>query len=429
MKTRQILPGIANDFTSAEALRPLISQLADKKIVMLGEASHGTHEYYLWRARISKMLIEDCGFSFIAVEGDWPPCYELNRRIKNYENSGQNTQSVLQNFERWPSWMWANWEILELAQCLQNHNLDKEEGAKVGFYGLDVYSLYESLDEVSQYLQKVEPAALSSAREAMRCFEPYRDSDGQRYTFATRIVPKGCSEEVNRMLTEIRGNMPVYPEDREHSFSTEQNAVVIKNAEEYYREMAAGSSYTWNLRDSHMMDTLSRLLDFHDTDAKAIVWAHNTHIGDARYTDMARQGLYNIGQLAREKYGAEKVALIGLGSYSGSVMAGKSWGARAEVMELPKAPEDSWETICHNAGSRFWVNCGELGQDFLSTPIPHRAVGVVYDPQYERFGNYVPTVIPKRYDHFLFFDHTKALHKMDITVKASKLPETFPFGL
>ena len=428
MRDRQILPEMRNDLSSIEELRPLISQWGDKRIVMLGEASHGTHEYYLWRAKISKMLIEDYGFNFIAVEGDWPPCYELNRHIKGYADSQTDTKAVLREFERWPSWMWGNWEILELAQWLQKHNKNSQEGKKVGFYGLDVYSLYESLDEINRYLEEVEPSSLHSAQEAMRCFEPYRGGDGQDYAFSTRIVPQGCSEEVNQMLLDIRKQAPVYPDDREHSFSTEQNAIVIKNAEEYYRQMSAGSEFTWNLRDSHMMQTLDRLLDFHGEGSKAIVWAHNTHIGDARYTDMAGQGLYNIGELAREQFGEGQVALIGFGSYQGQVMAGRAWGAKAEIMELPVAPADSWEAMCHRAGQQFYVACDQLGPGFADD-VPHRAVGVVYKPEYERFGNYVPSVLARRYDYFLFFDQTKALHKLEIDQNTSQIPETFPFGL
>ena len=419
-----------HDFQDIEDLEPLIEDLKNKKLVMLGEASHGTHEYYKWRARISRQLIEKHNFDFIAVEGDWPPCYLLNRHLKNYEEAGNDTFQMLQNFDRWPSWMWANWEVHEMAEWLRRYNTTRSAGARKGFYGLDVYSLWESLDAIMDYLEREDPGALQTARKAMRCFEPHRDEDGQRYARSTYMVPEGCSREVAEMLSEIRRKIPVYNSDHEHVLSTEQNAFVARNAEEYYRVMIQGGASTWNLRDRHMMETLERLMKFHGTNSKAIVWAHNTHIGDASFTDMADDGLFNLGEVARESYGDEQVALVGFGSYEGSVIAGDSWGAPTEEMELPPGRENSWEEICHQAGAQFFVksrdleSCGEL-----QTSLPHRAVGVVYHPAHERFGNYVPSIIPKRYDSFVFIDRTEALKPIDTGIKSKKLPETYPFGL
>lgn len=409
------LKAIKKDFSSIDDLQPLLKTLKSKKVVMLGEASHGTHEYYLWRAKISKKLIEEHGFDFIAIEGDWPPCYLLNRHVKNYRNAEENTQKVIREFKRWPTWMWANWETVGLAQWLREFNAGMPEKDRKGFYGLDVYSLWESLDAIMEYLWDKEPAALNTAKEAMRCFEPYRGENGQRYALGTRLVPKDCSEEVTRMLSKISALAPVYPSDKEHSFSAEQNAFVAKNAEEYYRNMTLGSTYTWNLRDDHMMDTLTRLLEFHGGDAKAIVWAHNTHIGDARYTDMGEREMYNIGQLARERFGRENIALIGFGSYTGKLLAGSSWGADVQEMKLPKGMKGSWEDLCHQLGNQLYLDSEDLKRDEnLRRAIPHRAVGVVYRPEVESFGNYVPTRIPERYDHFLFFDTTKALHNVEV---------------
>lgn len=419
-----------HDFEDEADMDELIHAAKDKKIGMMGEASHGTHEYYNWRARISRRLIAEHGFDFIAVEGDWPPCYRLNRYVKNYKDAGDITREALKAFERWPGWMWANWEIHEWADWLREYNSSLGADQRVGFYGLDVYSLWESLDAVMNYLEKEDPDALKTARKAMQCFEPHRGDDGQSYALSTRLVPEGCSKEVNDMLRKIRRKVPIYNSDKEHVFSTEQNALVAKNAEEYYRLMMQGGKSTWNLRDGHMADTLQRLLKFHGKDAKAIVWAHNTHIGDAAYTDMKGAGLYNIGQLAREHFGEENVFLMGFGAYSGSLIAGRAWGEEAENMVLPKAKENSWEAFCHGAGSQFYV----LSKDLLPHPqlkqsIPHRAVGVVYSPDRERFGNYVPTVIPRRYDGFVFFDESRALHPIDIEIEEDKLPETYPFGL
>jgi erythromycin esterase len=418
-----------NDFKNTEDLQPLIEEIKDKRIVMIGEASHGTHEYYKWRARISKILMEEHGFDFVAVEGDWPPCYELNRHVKNYADAEVATGKVFKKFERWPSWMWANWEVYEWAEWLRHFNKDLPLNKRKGFYGLDVYSLWESLEAIMDYLKQEDQAAFETATTAMRCFEPFGEGDGQKYAMSTRLVPKGCSEEVSQLLSQIRRNAPNYNTDREHAFSTQQNAIVIKNAENYYRIMASGSASTWNMRDKHMMDTLNRLMEFHGKDAKGIVWAHNTHIGDASYTEMGDQGLYNIGELGRKEYGKNNVSLIGFGSYHGSVLAGRSWGAPSEKMYLPIAPENSWEDLCHQAGVQFHINCEDLKSNAaLQRRIAHRAVGVVYNPKLERYGNYVPTVIPERYDHFLFLNETQALHQIDISVESAMTPETFPFG-
>lgn len=419
-----------NDFKNTEDLRPLIEEIKDKRIIMLGEATHGTHEYYTWRAKISKLLMEEHGFDFVAVEGDWPSCYELNRHVKNYEDAEAVTGKVFKQFDRWPSWMWANWEVYEWAVWLKEFNKALPLPKRKGFYGIDVYSLWESLEAMMDYLRVEDHDAFETASQAMRCFEPFRGGDGQKYAMSTRLVPKGCSEEVSQLLSEIRKNAPNYNSDREHAFSTQQNAIVIKNAEKYYRIMASGSDSTWNMRDKHMMDTLSRLMEFHGKAAKGIVWAHNTHIGDASYTDMKDQGLYSIGELARREYGKDKVSLVGFGSYQGTVLAGRFWGSPPEKMILPEGQVNSWEELCHQAGAQFHINCEYLKLNpALHRRIPHRAVGVVYNPKVEQHGNYVPTVIPERYDHFLFFNETKALHQIDISVELAKTPETYPFGV
>jgi len=417
------------DFQDIEDLNPLIEELKDKQIVMLGEASHGTHEYYKWRGIISKILMNDHNFKFIAVEGDWPPCYQLNRYIKNYLESN-NLYENLQEFKRWPSWMWANWEVYELAEWMKKKNERLSADQRHGFYGLDVYSLWESLDAIMDYLEREDPSALDTAKKAMRCFEPHRDGDGQRYALSTRLVPEGCSREVAEMLVEIRDKAEQYNNDPEQVFSTEQNAITAKNAEEYYRIMMQGGGSTWNLRDRHMADTLKRLLSFHDKDTKAIVWAHNTHIGDAEFTDMSDDGLFNIGEIAREEYGKDQVALVGFGSYQGQVMAGEAWGSPAKKMQLPDGQKGSWEDMCHQVGKQFFVFSNDLRQNSeLEKAVPHRAVGVVYNPDHERFGNYVPSIIPNRYDAFLFFDKTHSLHPIPISSKRAKTPGTFPFGI
>ncbi|KAA9040606.1 erythromycin esterase family protein [Ginsengibacter hankyongi] len=413
-------------------LQPLFDRVGDARIVMLGEASHGTHEYYTWRAHISKRLIEEKGFNFIAVEGDWPDCYRLNRFVKDYDAANKSAFKVLHAFNRWPTWMWANWEIVALADWLKQHNTGLGANKKAGFYGLDVYSLWESMDSIMQYLKKTDPSALKVAEEAYQCFEPYRKDEGSSYARASQFVPEICETEVVHLLKEIRQKLPTYNTDHENVFSAEQNALVTVNAEKYYRAMIKGGPHSWNVRDRHMADTLERLLQFHGDNSKIIVWAHNTHIGDARATDMADEGMFNIGELARMQHHDKGVALVGFGSYKGTVMAGHSWGAEMRVMQLPEATKGSWEYLLHSAGKE---NKLLLMDDFtnndmlMESHIGHRAVGVVYNSKYEEYGNYVPTILPMRYDAFIYLDETKALHPLHIKPDGKQVPETFPFGV
>ncbi len=292
-----------------EDLDPLLKRIGDARCVLLGEASHGTSEYYTWRARISQRLIREKGFSFIAVEGDWPDCYEVNRYVKRYPDSGKSAREVLKTFDRWPTWMWANEEIVELAEWLRQHNDGLPEEEKAGFYGLDVYSLWESMEAVIRYLERIDAEAVEAARRAYRCFEPYGE-DVREYARATAFVPTSWEDEVVEMLLELRSRLPEYRGDPESRLSAEQNALVVRDAERYYRAMVQGGSSSWNVRDRHMIETLERLMRHHGPEAKAIVWEHNTHIGDARYTDMADVGMVNVGQLVRDQRGVEDVVLV-----------------------------------------------------------------------------------------------------------------------
>jgi erythromycin esterase len=432
--TREIIATIRQKsyrLSGEKDLQPLYDRIGNARIVMLGEASHGTHEYYTWRSHISKFLIENMGFNFIAVEGDWPDCYRINRYIKNYSSPSEKIIDVLKNFNRWPTWMWANWEINALADWLAEYNKPRFANKKVGFYGLDVYSLWESMDAIMQYLAKVDKSALKIAQKAYDCFEPYKKDEGQSYARASQFVPDICRNEVVNLLKEIRQRLPQYDGDHENVFNTEQNALVAVNAEKYYRAMIQGGPGSWNIRDSHMADTLDRLLEFHGEKSKAIVWEHNTHIGDARATDMINDGMYNIGELARSKHKQKEVVLVGFGSYEGTVIAGKDWGARMEEMEMPQAKKGSWEWLLHEAGNsnKLIIMDSLQTRDLLETHIDHRAIGVVYQPQYEEYGNYVPTLLPLRYDAFIFVDVTKALHPIISHAQENAVPETYPFGV
>lgn len=266
-------------------LEPLFNKIGDAKIVMLGEASHGTHEYYTWRAYITRKLVEEKGFRLIAVEGDWPDCYRLNRFVKGLDKNSKSAFDVLHVFNRWPTWMWANWEMVALAEWLHRFNSELPANKRVGFYGLDVYSLWESMENIMQYLLKTDPEALKIAEEAFRCFEPFRKGEGSDYARAAQFVPELCQQEVVSLLKTIQEKSAGYNTDTENVFSAGQNARIAVNAEKYYRAMVTGGPHSWNVRDRHMADTLDALLDFHGRNAKVVVWEHNTHIGDARATD------------------------------------------------------------------------------------------------------------------------------------------------
>jgi len=423
---------LATPLRDRDDLGPLLERIGDADYVLLGEASHGTAEYYIWRSELSQRLIEEKGFSFIAVEGDWPDCYRLNRYIKGYPDAGDSAREVLHSFQRWPTWMWANEEIVNLAEWLRGFNANRAAEHRVGFHGLDVYSLWDSLYSIMGYLHRVEPSALPQAWGAFRCFEPYGE-DVQEYARATAFVPNSCEKEVIDLLVRIRREgAQLAAADPEAYFEAEQNALVVKNAEAYYRAMVRGGPESWNIRDQHMTQTLERLQRHYGKGSRAIVWAHNTHIGDARFTDMAGEGMVNLGQLVRQHHGDEEAVLVGFGSHRGSVIAGREWEAPMERLTVPPARAGSWEDLLHQVGAddKLLLFPADRVNELLLEPRGHRAIGVVYHPQYERYGNYVPTVLPHRYDAFLYLDETEALHPLHLQPQPEKeVPETFPSGV
>ncbi|WP_215225000.1 erythromycin esterase family protein [Echinicola shivajiensis] len=419
----------AHDLNSSRDLDQLIQKGGDAHFVLLGEASHGTHEYYTWRTAISKRLIIEKGYSFIGVEGDWPDCYRLNRYVKGYSDSGKSAYEVLNNFNRWPTWMWANWEVVALAEWMKKHNEGLPIEKKVGFYGLDVYSLGESIEAILNYLEKSDPKAYLTALKAVECFEPY-SFEGIDYARSTQFVPKNCEKEVVDLLRDIRTNISNYNTDVETVFSTEQNALVALHAENYYREMIKGGPRSWNIRDMHMVDTLNRLMDFHGEQAKAIVWEHNTHIGDARATNMTKHGMINVGQLLSSQYKGKGVIKLGFGSYQGAVIASRSWGEAMHKMIVPKGIEGSWEFLLNKAGVEnkiIFLDQWREDSNF-DWPIAHRAIGVIYHPEKEYIGNYVLSIIPQRYDLFIYINTTKALNPLHIRPDGHQIPDTYPWG-
>ncbi|ROS42351.1 erythromycin esterase family protein [Amycolatopsis thermoflava] len=396
-----------------EDLDPLIDRVGDARLVLLGEASHGTADFYRWRAEITKRLIVERGFSFVAVEGDWPDCHRVHCCVAGGRG---DPEAVLSGFDRWPRWMWANDDVVEFARWLTAYNAARFGDRPVGFHGLDVYSLWDSLREILGYLREHQPGQVETALSAMRCFEPFAE-DPHDYAYSTRLVPENCESDVLRLLASLRetGDVP----GLDDGFVARQNAEVVAGAERYYRTMVRGDVESWNVRDEHMTDTLYRLLEAYGPSAKAVVWAHNTHVGDARATDMAAAGMLNVGQLVRERHPGESFT-VGFGTHRGTVMAGSRWGAPPEDMPVPPAREDTVESLLHSAvpdtDSLFLLD--EAGE-WASQVRGHRAIGVVYDPRSEWRGNYVPTMLSRRYDAFLFCDFSSAVVPLHAPVGVS----------
>ena len=403
-------------------LDPLLDRVGDARFVLLGEASHGTHEFYAWRAAITRRLIEEHGFSFVAVEGDWPDCWDVHRSVTLAPEAPSDPATVLAGFDRWPTWMWANRDVVRFTRWLRRHNAGRSADDRVGFFGLDVYSLWDSLRAVLDYLREHEPEHVDAAVAAFRCFEPYAE-DPQAYALATQLVPTSCQDPVLVMLGELRrvreAERDGSPDER---FDAEMNAMVAAGAEAYYRAMIRGGATSWNVRDRHMAECLERLVAHHaarrggDASAvRAVVWEHNTHIGDARYTDMAHGGMVNVGQLVRERHGEEDVVLVGFGGHGGTVVAADAWGDPGTVMTVPPGrPGSVEETVASSvsADAALFV-VPDDPPTWLTERRDHRAIGVVYDPDAERWGNYVPTVLGRRYDAFCWFRSTRALEPLD----------------
>lgn len=397
-------------FNTPEDLTSLINAVGDAKVVLLGEASHGTSEFYKVRAELSKRLIEEKGFTIIAVEGDWPSTQHINRWIKGYD-SNSNIQEVFKEFERWPTWMWANEEIAELVQWLEKHNREVKGNETVGFYGMDVYSLWESLDEVINYLRKTNPegADMAFAKKAISCFEPF-NRHPETYAFSSIHISDACVEEVSKLVASIRKNEKQYEGDQEADLNLKINALVAQNAEEYYRAMVRSDELSWNVRDEHMVEVINEIMDYHGKDTKIIIWAHNTHIGDASATDMKKEGLTNVGEILRLQNKAENVFVVGFGTYRGEVIAADEWGTIPKKMTVPPARKGSWEDILHDAGASNKILLFEdENRIYFNDWIGHRAIGVVYNPDFEAYGNYVPSKIGSRYDAFIYIDKTNAL--------------------
>lgn len=401
------LRDMAHTLRDPADLNPLLERIADARLVLLGEASHGTSEFYTWRAEISKRLITEMDFNFIAVEGDWASLYRLNRYVKAMDDEYASAREVMETFDRWPVWMWANEETRELIEWMRAYNADRPFDKRVGFYGMDVYGEELSMRKVLSRLRALDEDLAGEIAAAYACFEPFGGSMHE-YARAVALGAESCEEAVQRAhstLREAARNLA----DRElyDFFAIKQNAKVVMNAEQHFRLMARQGPQSWNARVDHFYATVARLIALYGEGSRGVVWAHNTHVGDARATTMGNQGQRNIGQIAREQLGADMVA-VGFGTHRGTVQAGRAWGAPMETMIVPAGRPGSVEDLMQQVGAPSLLFIFD-GRAPWSEVRGHRAIGVVYQPEREQFGNYVPTILPRRYDAFIFIEETTAL--------------------
>jgi protein-L-isoaspartate(D-aspartate) O-methyltransferase len=405
-------------------------RFADARVVMLGEASHGTSEFYRARAAITKRLIEQHGFNIVAVEADWPDAASIDRYVRHRPHRAGEEAA----FQRFPTWMWRNAEVDSFVRWLRGHNAGKALGDMAGFYGLDLYNLSGSIRAVIDFLDEADPEAAKVARERYGCLQPWRDDPA---AYGRRALSEGygrCEAGALAMLTDLmQRRMDCLGEECEEWLDAASNARLIRNAEQYYRVMYYGAAESWNLRDTHMFETLCQLLEAKGPEAKAVVWAHNSHIGNAAFTEMgqAREEL-NIGQLVKEKFG-DAVRLIGFGTHSGTVAAADNWDEPMEVMDVRPSLGGSYERLCHDSGvERFLLDLREgvnkAARAALAEARLERFIGVIYRPETERWSHYSQAELPNQFDAWVWFDETRAVTPLP----GAELPgedETYPFGL
>lgn len=427
------ISGVRHDYDG------LLSLIGDRRVVLIGEASHGTHEFYRERARITRRLIDECGFNAVAVEADWPDAYRVNRYVMGL-SPDSDAETALRDFQRFPAWMWRNRDVVEFIEWLEARNrAHRHPATKARFYGLDLYSLRASMEAVVAYLERVDPAEASRARDRYSCFDQV-GGEGQAYGYALAhraAIP--CEDEVVAQLLALRHRSEAYLRRdgwvaEDELFFAEQNAVLVRDAEEYYQQMYRAEVSSWNLRDRHMANTLDALIEHLELQlgrAKVVVWEHNSHVGDARATGMGARGELNVGQLARQRHGGD-AWLIGFTTYDGRVTAASDWGEPAERRHVRPARRDSHEGFLHTIGApSFWVPTAEgEHRDALLGPRLERAIGVVYRPETELQSHYFEARLADQFDAVIHIDRTQALEPLDRTAlwDRGEPPETFPTG-
>lgn len=419
----------------------ILKAIGEAHFVLLGEATHGTHEFYKLRAEISKRLISQKGFKAVALEADWPDAYRVNQFIRN-QSQDTTAHEALDGFKRFPTWMWRNADVLDFVGWLRNYNDQREDQSqKAGFYGLDLYSLYSSVEAVIYYLEKIDPQAARRARNRYGCFDLF-GQDPQTYARSTFFnLDRSCEDQVIQQLNEMNRQAINYMSHNgyaaeEEYFSAIQNARLIKNAEQYYRTLFAGDVSSWNLRDQHMFESFQFLTQHFQTKnppAKIIVWAHNSHLGNAKATQMGEEGEINLGQLIKEKFEQDAVS-IGFTTYHGTVTAAHGWGGAAQRMNVLPALKGSYEDLFHQTGlDKFWLNLRDsvVLQEELGRSLLERAIGVVYLPRTERWSHYFNAFLPQQFDLVIHFDETRAVEPLETRAgwEQGDLPETYPTGI
>ena len=423
---------------SADGMGPLLDAIGNAGLVLIGEATHGTHEFHRTRSELTKALISRKGFNLVAVEADWPDAYRVNRWVR-HASSETSAETALDDFTRFPRWMWRNREVVDFLQWLRMHNAAMAESQRAGFYGLDLYSLHASIDAVLSYLRKIDPDAAERARYRYGCFEDFGE-DPQAYGYAARIgLSPSCEEDMIEQLLELRRHAASYASRdgriaADEHFCAEQNARLVRNAQEYYRSMFGGRVEWWNLRDTHMMETLEALLaHVRQTagDARAVVWAHNSHLGDARATDMGQIGELNLGQLVRQTHG-DQAFLVGFTTHAGTVTAAANWDEPAQRKRVRPSIAGSYERLFHDTGmSRFLLLLREEpAREALRDARLERAIGVIYRPESERLSHYFRARLSDQFDAVLHIDETSALEPLERWARDEvDPPETYPSGI
>jgi len=418
-------------FNSLETanLDPLLERIGNARIVLIGEATHGTSEFYKLRSRITSELIVKKGFKFVAIEGDWPDAARIDHYVRHFDYPPSEWTA----FSRFPTWMWRNEEAREFVDWLRIHNAGIPPDARVAFHGLDLYSLYSSIRSILKYLDEVDPATADIARERYGCLTPWQTDPATYGQAALSRSYRSCEAEVVGMLGELSRKHREYAEhDGERFLDAIQNARLVANAERYYRVMYYGSRESWNLRDTYMFDTLKTLQDFYGSNNKAIIWAHNSHVGDAAATEMSARGEINIGSLCREEFG-DSVYSIGFGTDNGTVAAASSWDGPMEIKSIVPSRDGSYEKLFHDVGLPGFLlglrhlSSSSLRKD-LSKPRLERAIGVLYQPDTELASHYFQAVLPQQFDEYIWIDTTQAVQPFD-TAELAGLPDTYPFGV
>jgi erythromycin esterase-like protein len=423
----------------ATAIDAVIESVADAEVVLIGEASHGTHEFYQYRADLTRALIARKGFNLVAVEADWPDAYRINRwvRLAGHDVTARDT---LGDFTRFPRWMWRNHVVVDFVNWLRGWNERQPADQRTGFYGLDLYSLHRSIEHVVDYLRKVDPGAVPRAKERYACFDVFGE-DMQAYGYASTVgLSPSCERGVVEQLVELRRKAAEYATRdgriaADDQFAAEQNARVIRNAENHYRAMFIdGGVESWNVRDRHMMSMLEALVDHVAAGAgraRAVVWAHNSHLGDARATSMASQGELNLGELARDKFGT-RCRNIGFTTHTGTVTAASGWDGPAQHMRVRPSMRDSYERLFHDTGiPAFALRLHDRGvREALNVSRIERAIGVIYRPDTERLSHYFTARLAQQFDVVIHIDETRALEPLEIWARHEvDLPETYPTGV